>query len=370
MTTATASSFAVLLDLDETLVLTSRIEPLRQLGHWREAAEALDQTSLPPKTREFVAKLMRVAQVGVVTMSPKSYAEGVLAFHGLNIPVLVGYHDVARRKPFPDPIIKALALLGVPASNAIHVGDRAEDHQAAQAAGVRSILVSWTGTSENEDVCRSWDEVLTSIRTILREPMTTGPDRYPMAAVKEGLLEEWDGDDYSILRYHPRRNGTSDVPSRLLLDFKNGDAGAEALLGELALTAFQRLTPVLRDKKKCTVIVPVPSHNANAPAGPCQRLAHNLAGQFDWLEFRPVLVRHTTVPKSATSRPGERPTQQDHLASMKISGSRLAVSDRSIIMLDDVITAGETSAAARQLLLEGTGCRSVIGFFLARTMNS
>jgi predicted amidophosphoribosyltransferase len=199
--------------------------------------------------------------------------------------------------------------------------------------------------------------------------MTAVPDRYPIAALREGLLSRWDGDDYAILRYLPksRTGGTSDVPSQLLLDFKNGIPEAEETVGAMALTALQRLAPTLRDSRKCAFIVPLPSHSAARTGGPCHRLATRLAEQLDWLEFWPVLVRHKTVPKSATAAPGERPTREQHRASMRFAGPALAIPHQSIIMLDDVITAGETSTAGREILLEATRCRSVVGFFLART---
>jgi predicted amidophosphoribosyltransferase len=199
--------------------------------------------------------------------------------------------------------------------------------------------------------------------------MTAVSDRYPSVALGEGMLRRWDGDDYAVLRYRPksRTGGTYDAPSQLLIDFKQGLCVAEDFLGAIALTALQGLARDLRDARKCAFIVPLPSHQAGRTAGPCQRLAAKLAMELEWLEYWPALVRHRSVPKSATAAPGERPTREEHKASMKFAGPSLAIPDKSIIMLDDVITAGETSAAGREVLLEATRCRSVVGFFLART---
>lgn len=160
----TTSSTAVLLDLDETLVLTSRIESLRKARRWAEVYGVLDQTTLPPHTRAFLARLRAMARIGVVTTSPRPYAERLLAHHDLEVPVLVAYHDTKRRKPHPDPILRALEILDVPTPRAAHVGDRVEDDVAAQAAGVASVLVDWSGGPLVNGVCRSWEEVVATIR--------------------------------------------------------------------------------------------------------------------------------------------------------------------------------------------------------------
>lgn len=50
--------------------------------------------------------------------------------------------DVGYRKPHPAPIQHALALLGVPAADAVFIGDDPKwDVAGAQAAGVRPILL-------------------------------------------------------------------------------------------------------------------------------------------------------------------------------------------------------------------------------------
>ena len=53
--------------------------------------------------------------------------------------VIVTWDDVAKPKPNPEPILKALELLSIPASNTIYVGDLPTDVQAAKAAGLQSV---------------------------------------------------------------------------------------------------------------------------------------------------------------------------------------------------------------------------------------
>jgi ATP-dependent DNA helicase RecQ len=156
---------AVLLDLDETLVLTAALEPLRNARRWREVYEAFGRTSLPPGTRDFVARLRRRGQAGVVTSGPRSYAERLLAHHAIDLPVLVAYHDVTPHKPAAAPLLRAIEILGLTPGTCVSVGNCAEDDSAAHAAGVASVLIGWTGSTTG--YCTSWDEVIRAIDEVL-----------------------------------------------------------------------------------------------------------------------------------------------------------------------------------------------------------
>jgi phosphoglycolate phosphatase-like HAD superfamily hydrolase len=120
-----------------------------------------------PRNKPSHSWLRLIATIGVVTTSPRPYAERLLEHLGLDVPVLVAYHDVGRRKPHPDPILRALEILGVPPTRAAHVGDRAEDDVAARAAGVASVLVDWSARTLVTGVCRSWDEVMVAIQRVV-----------------------------------------------------------------------------------------------------------------------------------------------------------------------------------------------------------
>lgn len=57
--------------------------------------------------------------------------------------VVIGAEDGQRLKPHPDPLLRALVLLGAAAADAIMVGDTASDIDAARSAGVRSIVMTY-----------------------------------------------------------------------------------------------------------------------------------------------------------------------------------------------------------------------------------
>jgi len=56
---------------------------------------------------------------------------------------IVGADDVVNPKPHPEPVLKALALLGVGTERAVFIGDSVHDMHAGRAAGVKTAAVLW-----------------------------------------------------------------------------------------------------------------------------------------------------------------------------------------------------------------------------------
>jgi pyrophosphatase PpaX len=70
-------------------------------------------------------------------------AYGVIPGLEERIDAMVTIESTATHKPGPEPIEHALALLGRPREGAVYVGDAASDLQAARAAGVAAVGVTW-----------------------------------------------------------------------------------------------------------------------------------------------------------------------------------------------------------------------------------
>ena len=66
------------------------------------------------------------------------------------IPLLATEEDTATHKPSPEPLLHALNRIDADADDAVYVGDAVVDMQAARAAGVRSIGVTWGAASADE----------------------------------------------------------------------------------------------------------------------------------------------------------------------------------------------------------------------------
>jgi pyrophosphatase PpaX len=82
---------------------------------------------------------------GLVTSKNRTGALRGLAVAQLEplMDVLVCADEVTNAKPHPEPVEKALALLGAPASTAVYVGDSIHDMVAGRAAGVRTAAALW-----------------------------------------------------------------------------------------------------------------------------------------------------------------------------------------------------------------------------------
>lgn len=93
-------------------------------------------------------------RLGVVTAKRRPTVE--LAFRAVPIgglfDVVVGSEDTERHKPDPDPILRALELLGAQPADAAYVGDSPYDIAAAHAAGVHAIWVSWGGIHDEQRI--------------------------------------------------------------------------------------------------------------------------------------------------------------------------------------------------------------------------
>ena len=86
-------------------------------------------------------------RLGIVSAKRRSTVE--LAFArvplGHLFDVIVGGDETEHQKPCPDPLLLALERLDADAGDAAYVGDSPYDMQAARAAGVYAVGVTWGG---------------------------------------------------------------------------------------------------------------------------------------------------------------------------------------------------------------------------------
>ncbi len=104
-----------------------------------EVARALDAAGVP---------------LGLVTSKRRRGGREGLRALGLDglFAVEIYGDEVTRPKPDPDPVLRALAGLGMPASPRVtFVGDAIHDLEAGRAAGVHTIAVTW-GAGRAEDL--------------------------------------------------------------------------------------------------------------------------------------------------------------------------------------------------------------------------
>ena len=94
--------------------------------------------------------LVAGCRLGVVSSKSEATVRRGLAAVGLrhDFAVIVGLEATTRHKPHPDPLLHAAQALGARPEVCAYVGDATVDIQAAAAAGMRPVAVTWgAGTS-------------------------------------------------------------------------------------------------------------------------------------------------------------------------------------------------------------------------------
>jgi pyrophosphatase PpaX len=102
---------------------------------------------------ELLAELTAVGiPIGVATSKRRHSAERTLAAVKLEqlIPLVVAMEDTAVHKPNPEPLRLAVDRLGARTDHAVYIGDAVVDVQAAAAAGMASIAVTWGAGDRDE----------------------------------------------------------------------------------------------------------------------------------------------------------------------------------------------------------------------------
>ncbi|WP_054025921.1 pyrophosphatase PpaX [Bacillus sp. FJAT-28004] len=85
-------------------------------------------------------------QIGVVTTKMRLTTERGLKYVGLFdfVDTIVTIDDVVHAKPHPEPVSKAIGLLGADPATTIMVGDSTVDIESAVAAGAIAVGVAWS----------------------------------------------------------------------------------------------------------------------------------------------------------------------------------------------------------------------------------
>ena len=161
----------VIFDLDLTLVDSADIKKYRDTKQWKRVFGMTHTIAPYPGIAELLADLHNSkTRIAVVTSSPDMYCKKIIDHQHwgnfINKRDVIGYHQTARRKPDPEPIQKMLQHVGIAAQHAVHVGDEADDTQAATSAGVFAVGAGWGALdvakleqSEPDLLCQSVDDL-------------------------------------------------------------------------------------------------------------------------------------------------------------------------------------------------------------------
>jgi pyrophosphatase PpaX len=103
--------------------------------------------------------------MAIVTSKSDWLAQRALEFVGISdlFGALVGCDTCVNHKPHPEPVERALALLGEETSNALFVGDSPHDIQSGLAAGVYTVGATWGAFTREEMLASGADIVIDDI---------------------------------------------------------------------------------------------------------------------------------------------------------------------------------------------------------------
>lgn len=117
------------------------------------------------------------------------------------------------------------------------------------------------------------------------------------------------------------------------------------------------------------LLVPAP-RSAPAKPGtlyPTEIICRTMIAAGLGAEMKLLLERVSAVPKAATSAPQNRPTAQNHYDSLRVNGEM--VTQRSIVVVDDVVTRGTMLLASVSRLKDTYPNAEIFAFALVRTMS-
>jgi HAD superfamily hydrolase (TIGR01549 family) len=136
-------------DLDQTLIDSNSLEIYRKNRDWKNVYNLIDQDYVQIfENIDFVLKDLKLNnyKTAIVTSSPSTYAMKIINKFNWKFDTIICYHDTTRRKPHPDPILRALNNLNISHDNYKDVysfGDRDIDINASNLAGVKSVACYW-----------------------------------------------------------------------------------------------------------------------------------------------------------------------------------------------------------------------------------
>lgn len=121
-------------------------------------------------TNETLSELKaRGITLGVVTSKMRPLAQRGLQLFGLEqyFQAIVTMEDTTAHKPDPEPLLKALKILGRVTEGVLYVGDATVDIKCARNAGVKSAAVMWSALGREPLLQLKPDFILESFSDLL-----------------------------------------------------------------------------------------------------------------------------------------------------------------------------------------------------------
>ena len=341
----------IILDLDGTLIDTSALDGLRDLGRWRDIEGAIPLCS----PHEAVVDVLNTARsaglkIAIFTNSPSSYAQRLLRHFEISTDYLVAYHDVRKRKPDSEGVQKILDRFQLGAHETVYLGNSNEDFLAARAANVEYFSVDWSESSgipeKNFGVAKllefigahSHDAEVATSRSSLIQSANHFYLGYYLAGIKQ---EVW--------------------------AFKDGQLSAV----ERWLNKVRELSDSL---PKVDYVVRALGHaetrcDAGSPQKPLDYLAKQVADALNAIYQPELLLKTRVLVKSTQCSAKERELQVNGAYEVNSGGVRPdAGKPLTFLIVDDVFTSGATANEIRRALGQVYPTARIYIFTLVKTL--
>ena len=134
----------IIFDFDLTLVNTQPVEELRTQRKWRNVMAQAGKLEVYSGISELLSELAaRNQTLAIVTSSPDMVPRYFIRQYEWPVEIVLGYHQVNRKKPDPEGLFLAMKKAGAKPDNTFHIGDQPEDTEASRAANVTAIGAGW-----------------------------------------------------------------------------------------------------------------------------------------------------------------------------------------------------------------------------------
>lgn len=126
------------------MVDTSPVDYLRQQRKWSEVMKRAPELKVYDGLNPLIDDIHKSGRpMAIVTNSPDMIPKAFAKIHNWPIDIIIGYHQVSKRKPDPESLILAMKRSGSSPTNTVHIGDRPDDTEASRRAGVFAAGSAW-----------------------------------------------------------------------------------------------------------------------------------------------------------------------------------------------------------------------------------